>query len=275
MPIARRLVLVLVAAAAALALLPASGHAATDPCATPVTNPVACENSKPGNPPSDWDVTGIGDTSIQGYATKMSVNVGQSVSFKVDTSAAYHIDIYRLGYYDGDGARRIASNIATTPRNQPACLTVAATGLIDCGNWGVSASWTVPSTAVSGVYIALLIRNDTGGDSQIPFVVRDDSSHSDVVLQTSDATWQAYNAYGGNSLYSCTVQCPAGNQAASSSSPTTWRWGRGPFTRRRRCARSAPSPGVPPSSNHRAGPKMAAMARTRTGSSITTSSKWC
>jgi hypothetical protein len=214
MPNAKRLVLVVAVFVAVLAALPASGHAAGDPCAAPVTNPVACENSKPGNPPSDWDVTGIGDTSIQGFATKMSVNVGQPISFKVDTSAAYHIDIYRLGYYDGDGARRIASNISTTPRSQPACLTVASTGLIDCGNWGTSATWTVPSTAVSGVYIALLIRNDTGGDSQIPFVVRDDSSHSDVVMQTSDATWQAYNNYGGNSLYKCTVQCPAGNPLA-------------------------------------------------------------
>jgi hypothetical protein len=213
-PNAKRLALVLAVFVAALAAQPTSGHAAGNPCTPPVTNPVACENSKPGNPPSDWDVVGIGDTSIQGFATKMSVNVGQQVSFKVDTSAAYHIDIYRLGYYDGDGARRIASNIVPTPRNQPACLTVASTGLIDCGNWQTSATWTVPSTAVSGVYIALLIRNDTGGDSQIPFVVRDDSSHSDVVLQTSDATWQAYNNYGGNSLYKCTVQCPAGNPLA-------------------------------------------------------------
>ena len=105
----------------------------------------------------------------------------------------------------------MASNLTPTPRNQPSCLTVQATGLIDCGNWGVSATWTVPSTAVSGVYIALLIRDDTGGDSQIPFVVRDDSSHSDVVLQTSDATWQAYNNYGGNSLYKCTALCLVGN----------------------------------------------------------------
>jgi len=163
---------------------------------------------------SDWEITGVGDDSIQGFATKMSVNVGQSISFKVDTSAPYHIDILRLGYYDGDGARKIASNLTPTARNQPSCLTVQATGLIDCGNWAVSASWTVPSTAVSGVYIAHLVRNDNGLDSQIPFVVRDDSSHSDVVVQTSDATWQAYNNYGGNSLYRCTVQCPAGDPQA-------------------------------------------------------------
>ena len=70
----------------------------------------------------------------------------------------------------------------------------------------------MPSTAVSGVYIAHLIRNDTGDSSHITFVVRDDASHSDVLLQTSDSTWQAYNTWGGNSLYTCEPSlCPPGN----------------------------------------------------------------
>ena len=86
------------------------------------------------------------------------------------------------------------------------------TGLIDCGNWSVSASWAVPSTAVSGLYLAHLVR--TTGGSLIPFVVRNDASHSDIVVQTSDETWQAYNTYGGNSLYTCTVNCPAGSPTA-------------------------------------------------------------
>ena len=70
---------------------------------------------------------------------------------------------------------------------------------------------------MSGVYIAHLVRDDTkdpGGDSQIAFVVRNDASHSDMVVATSDATWQAYNDYGGNSLYTCTVACPPGNPLA-------------------------------------------------------------
>ena len=96
------------------------------------------------------------------------------------------------------------------PQTQPACLTGASTGLIDCGTGRVG--FVVgAATAVSGVYVAHLVRDDTGGTSQIPFVVRDDASHSDIVVQTSDATWQAYNTYGGNSLYTCTVACPAGN----------------------------------------------------------------
>ena len=35
-----------------------------------------------------------------------------------------------------------------------------------------------------------------------------------MLIKTSDATWQAYNKYGGNSLYSCTVSCPPGNPNA-------------------------------------------------------------
>src|SRR5205807_792996 len=138
---------------------------------------------------SDWQVDSNGDQSIQGYATAMSVNVGQTASFKIDTpSSKYHVDILRLGYYGGDGARKVAANLkpsATLPQTQPACNNDASTGLIDCGNWGVSASWTVPSDAVSGVYIAHLVRDDSqelGGDSQIPFVVRNDASHSNILV---------------------------------------------------------------------------------------------
>ncbi|HEY1285353.1 MAG TPA: DUF4082 domain-containing protein [Solirubrobacterales bacterium] len=204
-----------VLAATALVAWPGGPASAADPCAAPVTNKVACENTKPGDPPSDWQIDGIGDASIQGFATQMSVNVGQTVDFKIKTPASsYHIDILRLGYYGGDGARKIASNIqpsASLPQSQPSCTSTSSTGLVECGNWKISASWTVPSTAVSGLYVAHLVRNDTGGESQILFVVRDDSSHSDLVLKTSDATWQAYNAYGGNSLYTCTVSCPPGD----------------------------------------------------------------
>ncbi|WP_091248482.1 DUF4082 domain-containing protein [Arthrobacter sp. ok909] len=187
-------------------------------CTPPVTNAVACENSLPGTPTSDWEVTGSGDSTIQGFGTTMSVNLGESIGFKIKTPAtAYHIDILRFGYYQGDGARKIAASIplsVSLPQSQPACLTDATSGLVDCGNWAVSASWTVPSTAVSGVYFAHLVRNDTGGDSMIPFVVRNDSSTSPMVVQTSDTTWQAYNNYGGNSLYSCTVACPSGSPLA-------------------------------------------------------------
>ena len=183
-----------------------------DRCAS-AANPIVCENALPGDPQANWQIEGVGEKDIEGYATAMSVNVGETESFKIKTTAtSYHIEILRLGYYGGDGARLVASDVkpsATLPQTQPACLTNSSTGLIDCGNWGVSASWNVPSTAVSGVYIAELVLAN-GGKSQIPFVVRNDASHSEILLQTSDATWEAYNDWGGNSLYTCTVDCPSG-----------------------------------------------------------------
>ena len=164
-------------------------------------NPISTENCLPGNPASEWDISGAGDPNIQGFATDISVNRGSTVSFKVDSASSYRIDIYRMGYYGGMGARKVATIPSVTQQNQPNCLTEASSGLIDCGNWTLSASWAVPANATSGIYFAKLVRADTGGASHIVFVVRDDSSTSDIVFQTSDTTWQAYNNWGGNSLY--------------------------------------------------------------------------
>jgi Domain of unknown function (DUF4082)/Bacterial Ig-like domain/Bacterial Ig domain len=201
----RSLVALLGLAAATLSvpLLAPPANAAIDPCG-PEGNKISCENSKPGSPRDVWDIDGAGDNSIQGFATDISVNVGQRIDFKIDTDAtAYKVEIYRTGYYAGDGARKIdtVTPSASLPQTQPACISDVATDLYDCGNWGVSASWNVPSSAVSGVYIARLERTDNGGTSHITFVVRDDASTSDVVFQTADPTWHAYNGYGGANFY--------------------------------------------------------------------------
>jgi hypothetical protein len=178
--------------------------AAAGPCDAPL-NEIVCENSKAGNPASEWDVSGSGDSSIQGFTTDISVDQGQTVFFKVSTpSTDYRLDIYRMGYYDGKGARKVTTvqPSASLPQSQPACKTEASTGLVDCGNWSVSASWAVPASAVSGIYFAKLQREDqASGGSHVLFIVRDDDGHSDVLFQTADTTWQAYNRYGGNSLY--------------------------------------------------------------------------
>jgi hypothetical protein len=181
------------------------GYQAHSQCSNPA-NPIVAENCLPGNDDSEWDVGegSVGDLTIQGFATDISVNQGGTISFKINTPAsAYTINIYRMGYYGGMGARKVAtiSPSAHLPQSQPACITDSTTGLIDCGNWGVSASWQVPTTATSGIYFAHLVRNDTGGDSHIVFIVRNDSSHSAIMYQTSDETWQAYNYYGAGSLY--------------------------------------------------------------------------
>ncbi|MBX5156363.1 DUF4082 domain-containing protein [Rhizobium sp. NZLR8] len=171
--------------------------------AATASNAIVLENQKQGNPESEWGIDGAGSTNIEGFATDISVDNGKTVSFKINTNSTnYRIDIYRLGYYGGMGARKVATMQHTGLQTQPNPLRNATTGTVDAGNWAVSASWAVPDDAVSGVYIAKLVRQDgTSGENQIPFIVRDDASHSDIVFQTADETWQAYNGWGGANFY--------------------------------------------------------------------------
>src|SRR2546426_1017112 len=44
-------------------------------------NAIVCENNLTGNPASEWDISGVGDSTIQGFATDISVNKGGVVHF--------------------------------------------------------------------------------------------------------------------------------------------------------------------------------------------------
>ena len=170
-------------------------------------NAIVTENLLPGSPRSVWDEGDQG--SIQGFATEFSVNKGSTIHFKIDIDATinvpYAVDIYRIGYYQGNGARFITSitngGLGLTGQNQPAFLYETATGKADCSNWTESCHWDVPANAVSGVYVARLDCAAVAGTALIIFVVRDDAANSQLLFKTSDATWQAYNTYGGNTFY--------------------------------------------------------------------------
>ena len=221
---------------------PAVQPAVADPCAAPA-NKIVAENCRPGNRREEWDVNAEGDPAIQGFATDISINLGETVEFKIKThSPRYRIDIYRMGWYGGSGARLIETirPSATLPQAQPDCRVHTNMRFVDCGTWQVSASWQVPADGVSGVYVARLVREDDEPEpwqaegfglwptqrppegphayganglgalrdtleekraSHIIFVVRDDAGRSDVLVQTADPTWVAFNRYGGSSLY--------------------------------------------------------------------------
>lgn len=180
-------------------------------------NPIVDENALPGTPQSVWEPGGAIPT-IRGFTSEISVNKGEPITFFLQTpdapNIAYDLVIYRLGYYQGKGAREITRFSGVTVE-QPKCLVTdtpsldAATDakeyphLIDCGNWIPSLTWTTPSDLVSGLFMAKVQRRDTQVSCGIYFVIRDDARHSDVLLQTSDTSWQAYNygpGYQGGSI---------------------------------------------------------------------------
>jgi hypothetical protein len=143
---------------------------AIDTCSAAVSesNQIVAENCLPGSPSTEWDVNGAGDPSIQGFATHNSINAGDTIGFKVLTDAAsYRVDLYRLGYYGGLGARLVETvrPFAALPQGQPDCLYESDTHLVDCGNWDLSALWKVPGAAVSGLYFARLVREELNSSS--------------------------------------------------------------------------------------------------------------
>ena len=176
-------------------------------------NRIVLENQLPGTPQSAWEA-GDGGT-IEGFAEEFSVEPGQTVHFKIDIASGspqpFTVKIYRIGWYQGNGARFIADLGNTlTGELQTTTTHDEATGRTDCSNWPRSAAWNVPADAVPGVYIARMDCPNVGGSAILLFVVTDPvaSLNADLLFKTSDATWQAYNPYGENNFYIAAIPVP-------------------------------------------------------------------
>ena len=168
--------------------------------AAAAANPIQVENSNPGTPGWDAFASVSKQDAISGYGSKISVNHGDSIDFYVTTtSASFTIDIFRTGWYQGIGARKLASLGSFPGVHQAIPAPDPVTGIIAC-NWTKATTLSIPSTWVTGVYLAKLTASN-GNQSFIFFVVRNDGGNEDVLFQTSVTTYQAYNAWGGVSLY--------------------------------------------------------------------------
>ena len=143
---------------------------------------------------------------IEGYASRASVNRGETIQLFVNTSEpSYTIEIYRIGWYGGRCGRLMAGPVQRrgTAQRIPE---PEANGLIEC-RWDDPFSLQIPlsndpNAWPSGVYLAKLTASFSGAESYIHFVVRDDERKSDLLFQASVTTYQAYNDWGGLSMYS-------------------------------------------------------------------------
>ena len=167
-------------------------------------NPIVVENCFPGS--TGWRIVNAGSVAnggIEGYATATSINRGDSVDLKVKsgTGSTFRAEIYRSGYYGGAGARLFSVIQGVPGVLQPACNKDNPTGLIDCSNWSTSLTLTTTASWPTGVYMIRIVRDDSNSDNQILLTVRDDSSHSQLLYGVGYSTFQAYNNYGGKSLY--------------------------------------------------------------------------
>src|SRR5436190_976779 len=171
-----------------LVLLRATPHAQT--------NPVVLENQQPGSSGWEPDTNHVGTDAvgqIKGYASAVSVNVGENITFYVSVNPAqtFTLDLYRVGWYQGLGGRLLQHIGPLSGVRQPGCPTDATYGTIEC-HWAPSYTFTVPTTWTSGIYIGTLI-NAQGYKNYLTFVVRDDSRPAALIYQQPVATYQADN----------------------------------------------------------------------------------
>jgi len=200
----------------------------------PSGNPIQLENGKVGT--TAWQLqNGAADDNgaIEGYASLTSVNRGGSISLFVSTaSPTYTIDVYRLGWYGGAGGRQVLGPITRTGILQQ-MPSVDADGLREC-NWIDPYTISIPNNPndptdwASGVYLAKLTAANAW-QRYIIFTVRDDARSSDFLVQQSVNTWQAYNRWGGQSLYAWNSENSAPAQKVSFNRPYYINYGTGDF----------------------------------------------
>lgn len=159
---------------------------------------IAQENRRIGSPGWDTGLSAGSDTIISGYVLPFTLQTTDTLSVLISAAPGrVVIDIYRLGWYGGSGARLVAQdNIGSVRKQAPCSLPLPGPSM--CA-WDVADHFVVTSQWVPGVYIAKF--TDTLGHANAyPFVVRAARPAAFVVILPF-ATYEAYNAWGGANLY--------------------------------------------------------------------------
>lgn len=174
--------------------------AGCSPDATTGERPVGVrpENEQPGT--ADWTLHRRGtDRAVEGYADRVSVLPGEAFHLHLSSTAAgLRAEAFRMGWYGGAQARKVwaSEHISCGPQPVPQASGATRT---------VAASWQ-PSMEVStrgwpeGAYL-IRLTSDAGDQRYVPLTVRSARTAGKLVLVNAVGTWQAYNTWGGHSLY--------------------------------------------------------------------------
>ena len=188
-----------------------SGTSSTMPAtSSTAANPVQRENARPGTP--GWEIPADAGKVITGYASETSVAPGQGFRLHVAAppGSRYRVLVYRLGWYHGIGGRLVmcvpgcrSSHVAIA--QPPPTTPGSVTGLFRA-HWRVTDRVEIPPDAVSGYYEAKLEivgGAHAGAVGNVPLIVRQNPAApaSAVLVQVPVNTWEAYNPWGGKSLY--------------------------------------------------------------------------
>lgn len=156
---------------------------------------------KKGGPFSPWLGTSVAASGPEGWFSSPSATCGQSVALHISgNDSPVTIKVFRMGYYGGAGARLIEETTTKPVSHYSPSAPSKAPESIVTADWPVAWDFKVTNQTLPGQYLIRL--DDKNGDANfVPIMVTNPESKSAVTFISSVLTWQAYNEWGGYSLY--------------------------------------------------------------------------
>ena len=165
------------------------------------------ENDKPGT--TAWEIHGA-HAGISGFASLAYAQPGQKVTLYVSTTGrTFRAQAFRMGYYQGRGARLIWTSAQVTGKDQPGCPVTSGINMVACDNWSPSLTFDVTPAFVQGDYL-IKLTGPGNRQSYVPLTIWDPASTATYVIKNDVFTWQAWNFYGGYDYYQGLGSCPPG-----------------------------------------------------------------
>jgi hypothetical protein len=177
----------------------------TSACSQQKENPILVENMLPGT--KDWLINVELDTcsypnhqfcrrpQVEGYCSEMRLTQGDTLRFYVSTNppARFNMDIYRMGYYQGNGGslKKSIGPLQGSVQKEPEPDSLS--NYFEC-DWDESCQIVIPRDWLSGVYLCKLTTIPDQYQSYIIFIVKD-RRQADFIFQCADLTWQSYNRW--------------------------------------------------------------------------------
>ncbi|GAB1332050.1 hypothetical protein ACE1SV_63890 [Streptomyces sennicomposti] len=156
------------------------------------------EQDQPGT--RDWRLAPTGPPdAVAGYTDRVSIRPGQECGLHVSTTASsFRVSVFRVGWYGGTCARLVWRSTPVRGRARPAARMVSTTRTVRA-DWPRTLTFGTDGWS-EGAYL-IRLETDSGHQRYVPLIVRSARGAGRTVLLHAPATWQAYNRWGGYSLY--------------------------------------------------------------------------
>jgi hypothetical protein len=158
-----------------------------------------------------WQIAHRPDAThvLEGYASRPSYLPGETLRLAVSTTApSYDVSIWRVSGTAPVASPfvRVASMHDQPGERQPPPTVDPVTKMV-AARWPFTLSFPIPTTWKSDIYLVRLSSSE-GVQSYVPFVVRSPTAHRYLVVSNA-MNWEAYNRWGGSSVYWSAVGQPA------------------------------------------------------------------